>query len=582
MWKRFIRLIIWPHSLKQRLILALLLSTSIPLVLIGVSSYHTIYSILDNKIEEGVQNNLLQVQLSLENSLSHLNHVSQQLSFDGSTGKNLRNYLLENNDLFEKKMIYDEIVNELNLIIFTNPTLGLIFYYIPSEDQVLFPEYEVVNNFSLNSLPILADYSDRLGFTYYGPHRTTKKNNAHVVLSIAREVQILEEKKMYVFIETEFKLVQDLLKTDEKRMNTSRLIVDNDGAITYSDNSDFKIGQSYINLPHNEYYYFEAKTNQGWMVVSVIPKSEYNWEINSWLFQFFIYSVSSLGISILFAWFIWMTINKPLRSFNNEIKLMSRSNFHSPIKFTHIKEFDFLLNRFHDMRQKVWELIKTVEEKEKRKAFLEVQKLLNQINPHFIHNTLDTIRWLARMEGQDEIDRLVSTLNKVLYYNLGKGKTATIEDEIQALRNYVSLQQIRYNFQFDVRIIADSEIGAALVPRFILQPLVENSLYHGGIMDNGVIQVNISRDNETHILIQVVDNGVGMEESVMRQLLDHDHEDNKKAGLGIGMNYVNRMIKFQFGDDAQFEIASEINVGTKITMRIPFQVKEDDNESPDR
>lgn len=579
---RLFSLFVWPRSLKQRLILVLLLSSSIPLIFIGVSSYHTIYSILDNKIEESVRNNLLQVQLSLENSLSNLNHVSQQLSFDGATGKNVGNYLEGDGDLFEKKLLYDEIINELNLIIFTNPTLGLIFYYIPSDGEILFADHGVIPDFNLDDLPILADYSDRLGFTYYGPHRTTKMYNKHSVLSIAREVLILEEKKMYVFIETEFKLIEELLQKDEQFMNTSRLIVDNNGTITYSENSDFQIGQSYPDSQNDAYYYFEAKTNQGWMVVSAIPKSEYNWEINSWLIQFLIYSISSLVISILFAWVIWMTIYKPLRSFNEEIKLMSNSNFHSTIKFTNIKEFDFLLTRFHDMRQKVWDLFKTVEEKEKRRAFLEVQRLLNQINPHFIHNTLDTIRWLARMEGQDEIDRLVSTLNKVLYYNLGKGKSATIEDEIHALRNYVSLQQIRYNFQFDVRIISDPDIQAARVPRFILQPLVENSLYHGGIMDNGVIKVLISRDGETHICIEVTDNGVGMEEKVMKQLIDREHNENKKSGMGIGINYVYQMIKFQFGDDAQFDIESEINAGTSIKMRIPLQLEEDDIESSNR
>src|SRR4029079_11461760 len=123
---------------------------------------------------------------------------------------------------------------------------------------------------------------------------------------------------------------------------------------------------------------------------------------------------------------------------------------------TKIPEFDFLLNQFRQMREQIWELFAEVEHNEKRRVDLEVEKLLYQINPHFLMNTLDTVHWLALMNGQNEIDKLVLSLNKLLYYNLGKmGDTSTIGDEIEALKEYLQLQQIRYDFRFEVDIDVD-------------------------------------------------------------------------------------------------------------------------------
>jgi two-component system sensor histidine kinase YesM len=225
------------------------------------------------------------------------------------------------------------------------------------------------------------------------------------------------------------------------------------------------------------------------------------------------------------------------------------------------------------MRSRIGELISEVALKEKGKAQLEVEKLMAQINPHFIYNTLDTVRWLARGNGQKEIDKLVSTLNKVLHYNLGKGGPAKIKDELEALKQYVELQGIRYNFQFDVNVRADEGALELPVPRFILQPLVENALYHG-LHENGMIEVEIAEEGGTHIAINVSDNGEGMPDTEIRRLLNDENTDRKRVGLGIGLNYVYRMVKFQFGAAASFHIESRAGVGTTVRLRLPIRYEE--------
>ncbi|MNP11648.1 putative sensor-like histidine kinase [compost metagenome] len=236
---------------------------------------------------------------------------------------------------------------------------------------------------------------------------------------------------------------------------------------------------------------------------------------------------------------------------------------------TQIPEFDFLLGEFSNMQHQIGDLFKEVQQKEKIRADLEVEKLLYQINPHFLMNTLDTVHWLAVMNGQGEIDKLVQSLNKLLYYNLGKlGQVSTMEEEIDALRQYLILQQIRYDFEFDVRITADEQVLQIPVPRFILQPLVENSLYHG-LSDEGFIQMEVTCNTTLNIMIQ--DNGAGMSEETIHKLLNNRVAEQQKVGMGIGLNYVHRMLKSQYGDQAQLVIESELGTGTSILLILPIK-----------
>lgn len=237
--------------------------------------------------------------------------------------------------------------------------------------------------------------------------------------------------------------------------------------------------------------------------------------------------------------------------FGNQRDVQKSTNDREPSSHSN-SEFDFLLSEFSNMQHQIGDLFKEVQQKEKIRADLEVEKLLYQINPHFLMNTLDTVHWLAVMNGQGEIDKLVQSLNKLLYYNLGKlGQVSTMEEEIDALRQYLILQQIRYDFEFDVRITADEQVLQIPVPRFILQPLVENSLYHG-LSDEGFIQIEVTCTSTLNIMIQ--DNGAGMTEETIHNLLNNRVAEQQKVGMGIGLNYVHRMLKAQYGDQAQLVI----------------------------
>lgn len=560
---------LWPYAFKNRLIVMLVFSALVPLVLIGSISYVSMHSMLEHKAERGVRTNLRQVRLSLENTLGQLNHVSQQLAFDGRVGKNLEQYLLARS--YEKRRLQDDIRSQLNLIHFTNPSVGLMFYFFAGTNEYMFENFPVDDKFGIDKLPMLDTFKD---ITYYGPHPSLAPLLGNKVLSIVRRIDLPEREDVYVYIETSFKLAETIIGSEPFDAEAAHLIVDHDGTVTFSENvRDFPIGSAYDRLSaerniRGNYVLFEESGNQTWKIVSAIPQAAYEREIRGWIRQFTLFTLLSLGISALIAWTIRRSLYKPLRAISQDIRNVKNNRLRAPLGKSGMLEFDMIHAEFAHMRHRISELIADAELREKNKARMEVEKLTHQINPHFIYNTLDTVRWLARMNGQGEIDEVVSSMYKVLRYNLGKSGPATIRQEIDNLRNYAKLQGIRYRFAFDVRIRADEGLLDVPVPRFVLQPLVENSLFHG-LGDDGAIEVSVVQEGEGFVCIAVSDNGRGMTEvEIGRALTD----EPQKKGLGIGLHYVRRMIQIEGGPDAELRIDSRLGSGTTFRLKLPIPI----------
>lgn len=569
-----------PLTLKKRIVLIFLLSSFVPFLCISLISYYTISSILANKIEDGIMSNLRQVALSLENSLTNLSHISQQLAYAGTTVKELEE-LMNTEEPFQRLKLQHEFKSKMNLITFTNPDIGLTMYYFSKDHNYHFENLPVKYSFAPDKLPLFARY---YGITYYGPHESFNRFDNKYVLSTMRKVDYPGRDDAYVYIESGFQLVKNLLDNSQSSNRLYHVILNSDGVITYSELPRlFRTGGKVTDLSMERakgfkqgYYWFKQNSSQGWSVLSAIPEADFNREKRNWILQISLFSLVLLAMTFGLSWLMWKMVYRPLSRFQTEIKAFAVNEQPARPEQLKIPEFDALLRQFGQMRERIWELIDEIQDKEKQRVDLEVEKLLYQINPHFLMNTLDTAHWLALMNGQEEIDRLVQSLNKLLYYNLGKlGKASTIEEEIEAIRQYLTLQQIRYDFQFDVRIQVEDEVLRSEVPRFILQPLVENALYHG-LNDEGFIRVEIRRHNGVEIAIH--DNGAGMPPEKIERLLNRHNDEQQKVGMGIGMNYVLRTLDSRYEGRASIRIESEIGKGTSLYLTLPIEKVGEQND----
>lgn len=564
-------------SLRHTLFIYLVIGTLLPLLLVGIVTYTSIYSILSGKIGNGISASLRQEASSLENAIDNMDFASKQFALDGQIVQEMSSFIQEK-QIYRKSQIMNSINQKINLVNFTNPYIGLTAYVMPdSDDPVLFTNMSARRNFDISTLPSFMRYN---GADYYGPHPTMYAVGDNLVFSEQRIVRVPGQQKLYIYLETNYSLFRKIFNQESYGMKVNHLLVNQEGnSTTVIDGelppSIIKAAGSHSSQLHEEfmgYHLFRYASPQGWKLIAVVKKSEYNSEIYSWFYKMILLAFSTLLFAGFLAWMIWKKIYGPLRKVNLEINRMAE-NVTSPVAYTNVEEFDFVLNNFQQMKKQVNELIVAVAHNEKQKSQFEIEKLLSQINPHFLHNTLNTVQWMARLNGQKEIDRLVTLLVKVLHYNLGKQSIiVTIGEEIEAIRNYMELQRIRYDYEFEFNVKADEDVLSVAVPRFLLQPLVENSIYHG-LSDNGTVDVLITKHGEGQVQLCVSDNGAGMDAETLDQLLSDDGA--KKRGLGIGFSYVNRMLRTYYGEQMKLEMFSKPGEGTVVTIIIPRKGKED-------
>lgn len=210
------------------------------------------------------------------------------------------------------------------------------------------------------------------------------------------------------------------------------------------------------------------------------------------------------------------------------------------------------------------------QQNERRKS--ELDALQSQINPHFLYNTLESITWMVEAQENEAAVRMISELAKLLRVSLSRGKTIIpIKDELQHSRSYMNIQLARYKERFKTEFRIEEEIENCCIVKLVIQPILENAIYYGvGNMDEddgGMIIVSGKKKDED-ILITIEDNGMGMREEVLENILT-DNSKVPKHGSGVGVINVHSRIRLMFGEEYGLSIESEPDEGTRVTIRIP-------------
>lgn len=546
-------------TLRKRIVIVFLFSTLVPFALTAVISYATIASIQENQIQSRIKTNLEAVESAIENALDNLNHVSQQLALQGSVGTLLEQYLGAA-DGFDRASLRDRIKTELNLVSYTNPNVGLMMYAFGDGQRYDFESSTSLASRPLSSLPLLVK---RNLISYFGPHLSLDNYNGRTVFSVLRKVDGQSFQDVSIYLETAFKLTDTLLGAGPEDLRAQYLFLDGDRRTVSSDAPrEFPVG-----LPvtagrgfevRQGFLWNEVPSRQGWTLVSLVAEGDYNRERDRWLGLVLLLFLVFLVVGGLLGTLLWRMVYRPLGVFQREMHWIENLDRETPVHPVHIPEFDRLLSQFQDMKTKVLNLIDGDRAKEREKSDLEIEKLLFQINPHFLMNSLATLRWMAVVHRQPEIGQYALSLTKLLGYNLGKrGKLGTIRDEIEALKEYVALQSVRFDLVFSVRVEVDETVLDTLVPRFTLQPLVENAIVHG-LGDDGWIELAVEAADG--IRLSVSDHGSGMPAPA----------DALPAGMGIGLAYVERVLAHHFDGRARVETLSRPGEGTKVTVVLPW------------
>lgn len=311
----------------------------------------------------------------------------------------------------------------------------------------------------------------------------------------------------------------------------------------------------------------------GWKLVGVVP-SENLWDNYGQLVLFFLFVV-------LFSVFLLVFVNlrlsewitAPVKKLDRAVKELEHGSTEVDFDVGGPGEVEHLSHSVRSMVSTMRHLMDDIIEQEEQKRRSELEVLQSQINPHFLYNTLDSVIWMTENGRTDDAVVMLTSLARFFRISLSRGSSIIpIRDELEHARHYLTIQKMRYKNKFSATITAEDGVESLYTIKLIVQPILENAIYHGMAYadGDGEITVRAFRDGGD-VLIEVSDNGPGMPEEVVESLLDSNGPAAAAGakGSGIGFRNVHRRIRLTFGADYGLTIFSEPDDGTTVRIRLP-------------
>lgn len=318
-----------------------------------------------------------------------------------------------------------------------------------------------------------------------------------------------------------------------------------------------------------------------WKTVYYAPKDQLLKEIDTTR----VYTILIAGVSLLVvfaaATVISSGIVRPMKYLHKEMRQVAAGNFDGKILYEKEDEMGDLIREFNSMTQKVKQLVEEIQEKERQRRKTELDALQARINPHFMFNTLNAVRLMAMMDGNERITEMLTSFVYLLKFaSKNENELISVGTDLSILESYITLMKYRYD-NFTVEICCGEEIRRYLTIPFLLQPLVENAIFHGiAVMDRpGKVSLTFSA-GEGKVTAVVSDNGAGMDRQTLERLFEEEQEHTETFSR-IGVRNVRERMYLFFGDDAQMEVESEVGSGTRIALTWPAVSEEEKNDECD-
>ncbi|MGL4736650.1 MAG: cache domain-containing sensor histidine kinase [Cellulosilyticaceae bacterium] len=308
-----------------------------------------------------------------------------------------------------------------------------------------------------------------------------------------------------------------------------------------------------------------------WVIVGVSYIDELLVSKDEMIVSLVILTGSCLVVALFISKRMAREIARPIMELENSMYQVQGGNLEiKALEDCDTEEIQSLVQSFNHMIHKIQGLIETIEENQKKLRKSELRVLQSQINPHFLYNSLDTIIWLGEREECEKVVQMTAALARYFRLSLSKGReVVSIYDELQHLKHYLEIQKIRYSNKLTYTIDVDPEIYEYMIVKIVLQPLVENALYHGikDLDKGGVIEVTgYKADN--HIYLEVYDNGKGMTQEQIASILTAPLSHGITKG-GVAIKNIHERIQIYFGVDYGVRYESAYGKWTKACIKIP-------------
>lgn len=565
-------------SLNSVILLAFIVNTTVVLVLSSV----ILFSRYNETLVESAMQSTQQTTDNISKSVSSL--VLEKVEILNSI-KDIINF---EEELVKKEKLkwVQELNSDIIAIVLYN-TYGDIITCVQSD------EYELKNNYKEKNLSFAPYYFSKCeDFYISAPHVNNmfyKQYPWVVTFMIPSYDQ--NDQLVYITMDIEFSKISQYIDKISIGSRGYVYIANEYGTIIYHPKQQViysELKEENTDIIPTLYATGEGKTesniytasgvdNIEWRIIGVSSIQEMVSAKNDEFLKFAIIVILiSITISSGLAMIIVKGFTNPFKKLINAMRSFEKDiDEYSELKLSGFTEVVEISSSFDNMAVNIKELKERVilEEKELRKT--ELKALQAQINPHFLYNTLDSIFWLCKERGNEDAAKMVAALSNTFRISINRGKDEIyIKDEIKHVESYLFIQNLRYKDQFTYIFEVEEEILNYKCLKILLQPFVENAIYHGlnRMIDDGEIIIKAYKQ-EDYIIFEVVDNGIGMDEEQVEALY---HENSDKAGVGV-KNVHNRIV-IHCGEDYGVSIFSELDEGTRIVIKIPLIEEGNNNE----
>jgi two-component system sensor histidine kinase YesM len=595
-------------KIQSRLILLFLILSLIPLLITSLFSFKQSSDAVKTKISTYSVQVMDQVSANIKRELDMLEYDSVEIEFSDTVQNFLKNY----NDMSEWQI--EDTHNAMQNILvkkfsFLHDVSDVLIYTQNRNRLNAYGDEGI--KFNLKS-EYLSKYLDMLNRKNGTPVWTiaNPENEDHLVnyatsaellsksngILLGRAIKSLAQGDIIgsLIIRTNERLFSNIYRDIDIGKDADIFVIDSQGIVVSSRNPKIALAKPYkenslfgrieynnvkdervFNLdiggsPHLVSY--AHIVNADWFVVSTIPYSYLNSESKKTSTNIILLALFCFFIAVILSYLFSISISYPLKKLTRAMNEAKKGNLSINIRDDSKDEISEVANNFNNMLNEIKKLMEDVKNKERQKRDAELKTLQAQINPHFLSNTLNTVKWLANIQKAENIENITTSLIQLLHVSVGSGDDLiSIREEIEYIKNYINIQEYRYYNKFKVKFEIEEEIMDCKIIKLLLQPVVENSLIHGiEPMDGqGVIVIKGFRYEDV-IKITVTDNGVGMTEDVLKNLLIIEPMASKSRFSGIGISNVNERIKMYFGEKYGLNIQSVPKLYTTVEITIPI------------
>ena len=424
--------------------------------------------------------------------------------------------------------------------------------------------------------------------------------NSYNVISIARAIMKDSKVLGFVMIDFRYDIVKKIFSTNIPYESMLFVIDKNGNYIYHPDmkmlnknirdteyrsltfNQGQKEGNYTQKINGEDFYIVYYKSNYtDWTTVGVISKKNLIRDSVKTMNSAILISVLSLILVVMISLMVSGTITRNIFKLRKAMQFVEKGNFDVDVDIHSGDEVEELSNGFKYMTSEIKNLLDNIKNKEKQKRIAELKAYQAQINLHFLYNTLNTVRWLANVQKADNIGNLVTSLIQLLHTSISKGdELISIREEIEYVKDYINIQEYRYCDKFKIHFLIEEEILSCKIPKFTLQPIIENALIHGIEPKEGqglIVVKGQMEDNRVKITVR--DNGVGISEDKLKSMFEQERNTNSARFSSIGILNVQERIRLFFGEQYGLSIESSLGLFTTVTISIPSITEESEPQN---